>query len=459
MQPLKRPPQLQNKSLKPDPINSDYYFLQNGGESARIIQSIDWSAHVLGTPDQWPENLKNTLATLLSCKFPMFLWWGEGLTQFYNDSYFGIMGNAKHPHAMAGQAADYWHECWDFIKPLIDRVLNEGESVWYDDLLMPIERDGLLKDCYWTFSYSPVRDDSRKIAGVLVIATETTEKVLHRQKISQNREELEFAINAAEFGTFDLDPKTQRFSANPRLKNWFGLQSQDEVLLSHALDSIAPYDRQRVADSINKTLDYRSGGRYDIEYDIQNPESKNIRTVHALGRVWFDSSNAPYRFNGTVQDITAQKKAAEELYRSRQLTDIAIKSMGVGIFNVDYSQSTIDYTPDLSRLMSGRVQADLTIAELSRYIHPEDLQLRLQALKNGMESGTFYYAPRVIWEDGTVHRIAVSASRMFNAEGNSEAFSGIVSDITEQEKNREALQQAEQRLETSKREADALFPT
>ncbi|WP_194139510.1 PAS domain S-box protein [Flavobacterium hungaricum] len=443
--------------MKPDLSNSDYYFLQNGGESARILQSIDWSTHILGTPKLWPENLKNTLATLLSCKFPMFLWWGEELTQFYNDSYFSIMGNAKHPHAMGGKAAHYWHECWDFIKPLITKVLNQGESVWYDDLLMPIERDGIIKDCYWTFSYSPVRDDSRQIKGVLVIATETTEKVLHRQKINQSKEELEFAINAAEFGTFDLNPKTQRFSANPRLKNWFGLQSQDEVLLPHALESIAAYDRERVADSINKALDYRSGGRYDIEYDIIDSESKNIRTVHALGKAWFDKNNAAYRFNGTVQDITAQKKAAEELFKSRQLTDIAIKSMGLGIFNVDYSQATIDYTPNLSRLITGKLQTGLTIKQLSKHIHPEDLDLRLQALQNGIKSGTFYYTPRVIWEDGSIHRIAVSASRMFSAQGNSAAFSGTVADITEQHNNRMALKQAELQLQINKRQADALF--
>ncbi|WP_125721221.1 PAS domain-containing sensor histidine kinase [Flavobacterium ustbae] len=443
--------------MKPDLYNSDYYFLHNGGEAARIIQSIDWGAHILGTPEKWPENLKNTLSTLLSCKFPMFLWWGEELTQFYNDSYFGIMGTAKHPHAMGGKAADYWHECWDFIQPLIARVLDQGESVWYDDLLMPIERDGILKDCYWTFSYSPVRDDSRQIKGVLVIATETTEKVLHRQKINQSKEELEFAINAAEFGTFDLDPKTQRFAANPRLKDWFGLQSQDEVLLVHALESIAAYDRERVADSINRTLDYSSGGRYDIEYDIIDSKSKDIRTVHALGKAWFDKDNIAYRFNGTVQDITAQKKAAEELYKSRQLTDIAIKSMGLGIFNVDYSQGTIDYTAELTRLMTGKVQAELTIDQLSKYIHPEDLELRVQALKEGIKSGTFHYTPRVIWEDGSIHRIAISASRMFDSHRNGSAFSGTVADITEQDNSRLALLQAEEQLQISKREADALF--
>jgi len=443
--------------LNLDITNSDYYFLQNGGASAQIIQNINWNEHALGSPLQWPENLKNTLATLLSCKFPMFLWWGDNLTQFYNDSYFPILGTAKHPQALGGKAKDFWPECWDFIQPLINKVLTEGESVWYDDLLMPIERDGIIKDCYWTFRYSPVRDDNREIKGVLVIATETTEKVLNTLKVSQNKEELEFAINAAEFGTFDLDPNTRRFSANARLKNWFGLKSDDEILLTHALEAIAEYDRQRVTDSINTALNYDSGGRYDIEYDIINQNSKDIRKVHALGKAWFDKNNIVYRFNGTVQDITAYKKAEEELYKSRQLTDMTIKSMGLGIFNVDYSDNSIDYTPDFSRLITGKEQPNLSREELLQYVHPDDLQQRLEVIKKGIRSGTFYYTPRVIWEDGSIHTIAVSASRMLNSQGNAAAFSGTVADITEQENSRIALQQAASELEKTKREADVLF--
>ncbi|RED23273.1 hypothetical protein BD847_2321 [Flavobacterium cutihirudinis] len=437
---------------------SDYYFLQNGGESAQIIQNIDWSNHSLGTPETWPENLKNTLATLLSSKFPMFLWWGDDLIQFYNDSYRPSLGNdGKHPKAMGGKAIDSWQEIWYFIHPLITKVLTTGESIWYDDLLLPIYRNGALEDVYWTFSYSPVRDDNREIKGVLVVCTETTEKVHYNQKLEQNKDELEFAINAAEFGTFDLNPKTGRFSANDRLKNWFGLKCGDEILLDDALAAISELDRQRVIDSISTALRYESGGKYDIEYDIIDPQSKSSRTVHALGKAWFDENQTAYRFNGTLQDITEHKKATEELHKSRQLTDLTIKSMGLGLFNVDYTDNSIDYSPEFSVLLTGSKKTDLKRKDFLKYVHPDDLHLRADAIQNGIESGTFYYTPRVIWDDGSIHRIAVSASRIFNAKGKAAAFSGTVVDISEPENSRLALQQAESRLEKSKLEADRLF--
>jgi PAS domain S-box-containing protein len=438
--------------------STDYFFLQNGGNSAEIIRNIDWSLNPLGSPENWSNNLKNTLSTILSSKFPMFLWWGEELIQFYNDSYRPSLGNeGKHPKAMGQNAAECWPEIWHFIYPLITKILTTGESVWYDDLLLPIFRNGQLEDVYWTFSYSPVRDDDHKIKGVLVVCSETTEKVNYSRKIEESRNELEFAINAAEFGTFDLNPHTNRFSANERLKNWIGLNGEDEILLSSAIEVIAATDKARVQESITNALQYESGGKFDIEYAIINPHTKTKITVHAIGKVWFDINKTAYRFNGTVQDVTAYKKASEELIKSRQLTDLTIKSMGLGLFSVDLNENKMEYSPELSKIMTGVVKHNLTRKDFLKHIHPDDLWLRNNAVNKGIVSGAFYYTPRVIWDDGSIRRIAISASRMIDAKGNPTAFSGTVADITEQERNRIALEQAESRLEQSKREAANLF--
>lgn len=437
---------------------SDHFFLQNGGEAAEIIRNIDWSSNVLGTTDKWPESLKNTLATILSSKFPMFLWWGDDLIQFYNDSYRPSLGSTgKHPKAMGAKGADCWPEIWYFIHPLIKKVLATGESVWYEDLLLPIKRNGRLEDVYWTFSYSPVRDDKRHIKGVLVVCNETTEKVNYNRKLKENKDELEFAINAAEFGTFDLNPETNRFSANARLKEWFGLKADDEILLSSATAAIAESDRQLVIDGINRALQYESGGKFDIQYAIINPRSKKERFVHALGKAWFDENQRAYRFNGTLQDITEHRKTAQDLLKSRQLTDLTIKSMGLGLFNVDFADNTIDYSPEFAQILSGSNKEHLTRRDFLKYVHPDDLALRSKAIESGIKNGTFYYTPRVIWDDGSIHRIAISAARMIGSDGIPTAFSGTVADITEQEQNRIALVQAESRLQQTKREADRLF--
>jgi PAS domain S-box-containing protein len=108
----------------------------------------------------------------------MFLWWGKDLVQFYNDAYRPSLGNeGKHPLALGQKGAECWVEIWPVIKPLIDQVLEGKGASWSEDQLIPIYRNGRLEDVYWTFSYSPVRDDEGEIAGVFVVCHETTAKM------------------------------------------------------------------------------------------------------------------------------------------------------------------------------------------------------------------------------------------------------------------------------------------
>lgn len=409
------------------------------------ILDFDWNATPIGSMDLWPLSLRNTLSMMLSSKFPMFLWWGEELIQFYNDAYRPSFGeNGKHPLALGQKAVDCWPEIWDIILPNIEKVRNENKSVWFEDLLLPIYRNGKIEDVYWTFSCSPIANDSGDIEGVLIICKETTENVNSHIHLKESKSELEFAIDATELGVWDFNPNTRKFTANARLKAWFGLTPDDEIPLSLAIEAIIEEDRQRVSDAIERSLTYEYGGGYDIEYTIRNASTNNLRTVRAKGRAWFDDNKMPYRFNGTLQDITERKKAQKEIAEANHLTNLAVKSAGIGVFKADLKTNTVKYTPAFAEIVTG----DSTKKEIDRevfkaYIHPNDREERDLALKKGIKTNEFYYSPRVIWDDGSIHRIVVMGSNIFDESGNPVLFSGTVRDITLQENQRMALAEAD----------------
>lgn len=152
--------------------------MAGGGEMGALTRAKDWSQTAVGPVDTWPQSLRTTLSIILNSKFPMFLWWGPELICFYNDAYRPSLGqNGKHPHILGAPAKYAWAEIWPIIKPLIDQVLAGGEATWSEDQLIPIYRNGKIEDVYWTFSYSPVNDESGEVAGVLVTCSETTDKV------------------------------------------------------------------------------------------------------------------------------------------------------------------------------------------------------------------------------------------------------------------------------------------
>jgi signal transduction histidine kinase/CheY-like chemotaxis protein len=112
----------------------------------------------------------------------MFLFWGPALTQFYNDAYRPSLGDGKHARAMGQAGKDYWGEIWPIIGPQIDGVMRDGTPTWHEDALVPIHRNGRIEEVFWTYGYSPACGDDGRIAGTLVVCTETTSGVLANRR-------------------------------------------------------------------------------------------------------------------------------------------------------------------------------------------------------------------------------------------------------------------------------------
>jgi PAS domain S-box-containing protein len=307
-------------------------FLWGTGEMVERTRSFNWASTTVGTMSTWPQSLRTTLSIILNSKFPMFLFWGPDHICFYNDAYRPSLGNdGKHPSALGKSGYEVWPEIWAVIKPLIDQVLTSGEATWSEDQLLPIYRNGKMEDVYWTFSYSPVIGESGRPEGVFVTCSETTDKVVNLNKLQESRDELSFAIDAAELGTWDYNPVTNRFIANDRLKNWFGLSDKESVDLTRAFEAIAPSDRERVSKAIQGALEFDSGGKYDIEYSLVNPGSDKERVVRAKGRAWFDNNKKAYRLNGTLEDITEGVTINRKLEEKERKFRSLVSSVPVGI--------------------------------------------------------------------------------------------------------------------------------
>lgn len=302
-------------------------FLEGGGELGELIRNHNWKDTPLGEPEHWPKSLQTTVGIILHSSFPMFLFWGADLICFYNDAYRASLGDdGRHP-LVGKRGQDVWVEVWSFIGPLIDKVMATGEAVYFEDLPLPIYRYGKLENGYWTFSYSPAYGDHGEIAGVFVTCAETTGKVTALAELSQSRNKLQFAIDAAELGTWELDPISNTFTGNDRLKEWFGLKPEDHIELPLALSAIEEEDRERVSQAIAQALDHRSGGNYDIEYTIQNVITGRRTIVRAKGKAYFDDQDKPYTFSGTLHDVTKEvtmrRQLAEEMTKQRRLREAA----------------------------------------------------------------------------------------------------------------------------------------
>jgi PAS domain S-box-containing protein len=152
-----------------------------------LIRSMDWSKASVGTIESWPQSLKAAVRIILGSRFPMFVWWGQAMTNFYNDSYAPMLGK-RHPAALGHSAFDVWADVWPVVGPQAEAVLNAGKSSWNEELLLVMERNAYIEEAYFTFSYSPVMDDNGRPGGVFCAVTEDTQRVLGQRRLRTLRE-------------------------------------------------------------------------------------------------------------------------------------------------------------------------------------------------------------------------------------------------------------------------------
>lgn len=201
--------------------------LAGGGEMGERMRMLDWSKTLLGPVEGWPQSLKTSVSTCLNSRFPVLIWWGAELVKLYNDAYAPILGN-KHPRALGAAGKEIWPEIWHIIGPMPEGVMERAEATWSDNLLLELEGSGYPEERYFTFSYSPIRDESGGVGGVFTPVQETTQQVIGERRLRTLRDLAE----GARIANAQTPDDVCRAAAETIAKNGFDIPFAAWYLLS-----------------------------------------------------------------------------------------------------------------------------------------------------------------------------------------------------------------------------------
>jgi PAS fold len=162
-------------------------FLSGGGDMGALMRTTDWSQTALGPVADWPQSLRTSVGLCLACAFPILVWWGPDLIMLYNDDYRAIIGR-KHPRALGRPGRECWREIWHIIGPMLESVLRTGEATRAEDLPLLLETEGYPEERYFSFSFSPIRDEGGFVRGVFTPAKETTDKIIRERRLRTLRD-------------------------------------------------------------------------------------------------------------------------------------------------------------------------------------------------------------------------------------------------------------------------------
>jgi PAS domain S-box-containing protein len=404
-----------------------------------LTRNFDWAETELGSPDEWPQSLRTTVSNLLRSKFPMFLWWGPNMIQFYNDAYRPSLGNeGKHPQALGQHGRECWPEIWDIISPLLNQVQTTGEATWMEDQLVPIFRNGKIEDVYWTYSYSSVLDDEGNHAGILVTCTETTNKVEAFQQLRESEQRFQNLVRDATVGIVVL---TGHQMIVELVNEAFGglINYEPQQLIGKPIFNIIPETKPHFHHIIEKV---RVTGQprylFDHPYFVKGDENKKEGFLNMVFQPYKEENGIIAGVMILCQDVTEKVLAQKQLEEANERARLSIEAGALGTFEINLISNEIVVSDQFSALF-GKPGSDRQPDYLDAF-HPDDLKIRKEAHEQAFKSGLLEYEARVIWSDGSIHWIAVRGKVYFDAEQKPVKLIGVAHDITEEKAFAEVLE-------------------
>lgn len=164
----------------PQQSNSWPKSLLSSGEMGKYVYNMNWSKTPLGPIESWPQSLRTTIGLCLASNYPISLAWGKEFTQIYNDGYWPICGD-KHPYSMGQDFRECWASAWPVIGDAFELAVK-GETSYLENQRLFLDRNGYLEETFFTFSFSPIRDESGNIGGLFHPVTEQTDKMLSERR-------------------------------------------------------------------------------------------------------------------------------------------------------------------------------------------------------------------------------------------------------------------------------------
>lgn len=263
---------------------------------------------------------------------------------------------------------------------------------------------------------------------------------------------LEHAVSMAGLGAFDVDWRSATALVTPRLRELFGWTQEQTLTVQDLVSRIHPADRTRVFALIGLPDDANGVPVFSIDFRIVLSDGE-VRWITASAQRFFDGegpSRRRTRTVGVVLDATQRKEAEARLSDSQDIVEQAIRTAGLGVFQMNRSTGPMEASPRLREIYGWSADEPVGVPEIMARVHPDD-RARVSAAIGRPDSLADSQASlehRLVHPDGTVRWVMVRARRSFDGtsgELRRVRTVGTVLDVTDMRRAEAQRQASEER--------------
>jgi PAS domain S-box-containing protein len=295
-------------------LSGEAPFPVGGGEVGAAIRAHDWSGSRLGPPEAWPAALRIGVNLILNSSEAMYLAWGPDLLFFFNDAFRPLI-RERAADALGRPTVELWPDWRDRLQPIVEKVWV-GKPSNIDNLPISLARGRVAEETWWSFSYSPLHDETGAVAGMICIAVETTARVLAErgaaEALRQAEALLRHAQEAGGVGVFSIEVGDNLLRGTPEFSRIYGLPERD-TLPAEAVERLVVEEDRGLVSNARSRLE--GVAPLDVEYRIRRADTGEERWIARKAEYDRDEAGRPIRLVGVVQDVTerrAAQRAVEE---------------------------------------------------------------------------------------------------------------------------------------------------
>jgi PAS domain S-box-containing protein len=262
---------------------------------------------------------------------------------------------------------------------ILDTVRKTKQPYYISDFPSVILIDGSRETRYFSLAFKPyfLSQTAKEPDAIFCVAHNTTEQVLALQKLEEEKQRTQLALDAGELGIVATQWKSNSTASDKRAREIFGFE--DDRPLEDYVNRIHPEDRTLRKQAIDTA---RETGGFDFEVRLLLDDG-SIRWMRSRGLLQKDIEGNITGSFGVVQDITQQKEFALSLHKKVEERTRELEEQKRLLDNILHNSSNGISVSKVFRDETGKVIDALTILANDaavKYIGlPKDIYLSKKA--------------------------------------------------------------------------------